>query len=234
VTHEQAFELLAAFALHALDRDETRAVSAHVRSCAECQRELASLQGVTEQLGSAVRQVSPPPGLREAVLAGIQERQNVIQFRRGWAVGLAATAALLLLVLAGLAVSSSRQLTALSARLAAQERVLALLAAPSSRSVALTGEVKAAVRLIYDPDRGLGALVVSDLRDPGRESVYQLWLIAGAQPESAGIFRPLPGQPIVLPVTADFSRYQAVAISVERAPNGALQPTTTPVLLGKL
>ena len=234
MTHEQASELLAAFALHALDRDETRAVSAHMRSCAECQLELALLQEVTGQLGSAVRQVSPPPGLREAVLAGIQKRQNVIQLQRGWAVSLAAAAALLLLVLAALGVSLSRQLTALSARLTAQEQVLALLAAPTARSVSLTGSVTAAVRFVYDPDRGRGALVVSDLRDPGREFVYQLWLIAGTQPESAGVFRPAPGQPIVLPLAADFSRYQAVAISVEHAPSGAPQPTTTPVLLGKL
>jgi len=234
VRHEQASELLAAFALHALDRDEAQAVSAHVQSCAECQRELGSLQRVTGQLGSAVRQVSPPPGLREAVLAGIQIRQDVIQVRRGWTVGLAVAAALVLLTLAGLGVSLGRQLAAISTRLAAQEQVLALLAAPSARSVSLTGSVPAAVRFVYDPDRGRGALVVSDLQDPGREFVYQLWLIAGTQPESAGTFRPASGRPVVLPLVADFSRYQAVAISVERGPTGALQPTTTPVLLGKL
>jgi hypothetical protein len=234
VTHEQASELLAAFALHALDRDEARAVSAHVRSCAECQRELASLQRVAEQLGSAARQVSPPQGLREAVLAGIQVRQDTILLRRGWAVGLGAAAALLLILLAGLGVSLSRQLTALSTRLAAQEQVLALLSSPSARSVPLSGSVTAAARFVYDPNRGRGALVVSDLRDPGREFVYQLWLIAGTQPESAGVFRPAPGQSVVFPLAADFSRYQAVAISVERAPSGAPQPTTTPILIGNL
>jgi Anti-sigma-K factor rskA/Putative zinc-finger len=234
MTHEQASELLAAFALHALDRDESRAVAAHVRSCAECQRELASLQEVTERLGSAVRQTSPPAGLREAVLAGIHVRQDVIQFRRGGAVGLAAAAALLLVVLAGLGVSLSRQLTALSTRLAVQEQVLALLSSPSARSVSLSGSVTGAARFVYDPNQGRGALVVSDLRDLGREFVYQLWLIAGTQPESAGVFRPTLGQPVVLPLAADFSRYQAVAISVERAPSGAPQPTTTPILIGKL
>ncbi len=234
MTHEQASELLAAFALHALDRDEARVVSAHVRSCAECQRELASLQGVTEQLGSAVRQISPPPGLRNAVLAGIQVRHVMIQLRREWAVGLAAAAAFLLVVLAGLGVSLSRHLTALSTRLAAQEQVFALLSAPSARSVSLSGSVTATARFVYDPNQRRGALVVSDLRDPGRGFVYQLWLIAGTQPESAGVFRPAPGQPLVLPLAADFSRYQAVAISVERAPSGAPQPTTTPILIAKL
>ena len=232
--HEQASELLVGFALHALDPEEARAVSEHAQTCGRCQSELASLREVTGQLGSAVAQVSPPPGLREAVLAGIRSRPDVITLPRGWVVGLAAAAAVLLLFLAGLGVSLNRQLTAFSARLAAQEQVLALLAAPSARSVPLTGTVTAGVRFVYDPDRGRGALVVSDLRDPGRESVYQVWLIAGTQPESAGVFRPAPGQPIVLPVTADFSRYQAVAISVERAPSGALQPTTAPILIGKI
>ena len=46
MTHEQTFELLAAFALHALDRDEEQAVAAHVQSCPLCQRELALLHGV--------------------------------------------------------------------------------------------------------------------------------------------------------------------------------------------
>ncbi len=234
MTHEQASELLAAFALHALDRDEARAVSAHVQSCARCQSELASLQEVTQQLGGAVGQVPPPPRLREAVLAGIRLHPQVVTLPRGWAVGLAATAAVVLVILSGFGVSLSRQLTALATRLAAQQQVLALLAAPSSQSVALTGAVTAAVRFVYDPNRGRGALVVSDLRDPGREFVYQLWLIAGAQPESAGVFRPVPGQPVVLPVTADFTRYKAVAISVERAPAGAPQPTTTPILIGKI
>ncbi len=234
MTHEQVSEFLAAFALHALDEEETRAVSAHVQSCAQCQRELVSLQEVAGHLGAAVRQVSPPPGLREAVLDGIPGRGGVITLARGWAVGLATAAALLLVALTGLSVEANRQLAALAARLQAQEQILVLLAAPSSRSVSLTGSVAAAVRLVYDPDRGQGALVVSDLRDPGREFVYQLWLIAGTQPDSAGIFRPVPGQPVVLPVVADFARYQAVAISIERGPSGAPQPTSTPILVGKI
>ncbi len=234
MTHEQVSEFLAAFALHALDKEEMQAVSAHVLSCAQCQSELASLQGVAGHLGAAVGQVSPPPELRQAVLRDLPRRGDVITLARGWAVGLATAAALLLVALTGLSVEANRQLAALAARLQAQEQILVLLAAPSSRSVSLTGSVAAAVRLVYDPDRGQGALVVSDLRDPGREFVYQLWLIAGTQPDSAGIFRPVPGQPVVLPVVADFARYQAVAISIERGPSGAPQPTSTPILVGKI
>lgn len=234
MTHEQVWELLPAFALHALDPDEAQGVVAHLPSCDRCQRELAALRQTSDELGTAVVQLSPPPGLRDAVLTGIRPRRDVVTLTGGWAVGLAAAAAVLIVVLAAVGVSLNRQLAAVSARLAVQEQVLSLLAAPSARSVALTGEVSATVRFVFDPDRGRGALVVADLRDPGRESVYQLWLIAGTQPDSAGVFRPMPGQPVILPVSADFTRYQAVAISVEHAPTGAPQPTTTPILVGKI
>jgi len=232
VTHEQVWELLPAFALHALDHDQAQDVAAHLASCDRCRHELAALLQITDELGTAVAQVAPPPGLRDAVLARIRPRRDVITLTRGWPVGLAA-AAVVIVVLAALGTSLYRQLAVLSARLAAQEQVLSLLAAPSARSVALTGEVPATVRFVFDPERRQGALVVAELRDPGRESVYQLWLIAGTRPESAGVFRPTPGQPVVLPVAADFTRYQAVAVSVERAPAGASQPTATPILVGK-
>jgi hypothetical protein len=37
-----------------------------------------------------------------------------------------------------------------------------------------------------------------------------------------------------VPVALEFERYRAVAISVERAPRGAPQPTTTPILSGAI
>lgn len=234
MTHEQLRELLPAFALDALDTDDALEVLAHLPGCAECRRELASLRGVTDHLAAAVVQISPPLALRDAVFTAMQPVARVITWTRSWAVGLGAAAVVLVVALAAVGVSLDRRLAVLSDRLAAQEQVLDLLASPSARSVIMTGGVQAAVRLIYDPSRGQGALVVTALQDPGREFVYQLWLIAGTQPESAGVFRPAPGRPVVLQVAADFTRYQAVAISIERAPSGAPQPTSTPILAGKI
>lgn len=138
------------------------------------------------------------------------------------------------LILAVALLSVNQQMRALEERLAVQERAVVLLTAPSARTVELTGNVQASVRFVFDPARQEGALIVIDLRDPGRELVYQLWLVAGAQPESAGVFRPQPDRPVILPVSADFRRYQAVAISVERGPLGASQPSATPILAGRL
>jgi hypothetical protein len=142
--------------------------------------------------------------------------------------------AVALILLAGIGIALNQRLTALQERLTTQEQVLVLLASPSAKAVSLTGSVPANVRFVYDPDRKQGALVVTDLRDPGAAFVYQLWLVAGQQPESAGVFRPAPGRAIIVPVAADFIRYQVVAISVERAPLGARRPTTTPILAGAI
>ncbi|MDQ2848195.1 MAG: zf-HC2 domain-containing protein [Actinomycetota bacterium] len=44
--HENLHQLLGAFVLGGLDPDEHRAFTAHLRSCAECQREAAQLSGL--------------------------------------------------------------------------------------------------------------------------------------------------------------------------------------------
>lgn len=156
-----------------------------------------------------------------------------------WTVGLAAA---LVLVLGGITLLQLQRLRALaahvgalSARVAAQERLIGVVARPTFRTTMLQGSVQANVRLVYDPAAGQGALVVTDLRDPGARFVYQVWLFAGQEPKSAGVFRPIAGQPLVVPVNADFRRYQAVAISVEQGPTGSpAGPTSVPVLAGTI
>jgi anti-sigma-K factor RskA len=237
VTHEELRDLIPAYALDALEPEAARTVEAHLPGCDECREELSSLQAVAAELAAGIAPVEPPAALRERVLARVRPRLLVIEPSRLWRAGLAAAAALIL-ILGGVTlvqVQRIRTLTAamgtLSSRLAAQERVLAVLGSPTSRTAALHGSVQANVRFVYDRAAGQGALVVTDLRDPGAGFVYQLWLVAGQEPQSAGVFRPIPGQPIVVPVNADFRRYQAVAISVERGPQGsAAGPTTVPIL----
>lgn len=240
MTHDDLRELLPAYALDALTPEEAREVEAHLTTCEACPDELRVLRGVAAELGGAVAEAVPPAGLRAAVLEAIRPqaaerpRARLIAFPRGWAVGLAAAAAAVVVALAGIGVSLDRRLAALQERLAAQEAALALLTSPAAKTAVLAGTVPANVRLVYDPGRGQGALVVADLRDPGVEFVYQIWLIGGEEPVSAGIFRPTPGRPVIVPLATDFLRYRLVAISVERAPRGAPQPTTTPILSGTI
>lgn len=242
MTHEELRDLIPAHALDALGPDDARAVEAHLAGCPECRRDLADLRDVAADLGASVAAVEPPAALRGRILEAVRRYGPVpapvparaLAPGRWWTGALAAAAALIL-VLGGVTVYQSERLGRLTALLNRQERLLVLLASPTVRTATLSGSVRANVRFVYDRASRQGVLVVTDLQDPGAGFVYELWLVAGKQPQAAGVFRPVPGQPILVPVTADFSRYQAVAISVEHGPAGSPGgPTTTPILLATI
>jgi len=236
MTHEELRELLPAYALHALTADEARVLEAHLADCEVCQRDLAALREVTATLAQSIPAVEPPAELRARLLSSVRQlRPSRLSIPRSWVIGGAAAAAAIIIALAGVSLSLNHRLTELGAQLAAQERILVLLANPSARSVALTGPGPTGVRLIYTPERHEGILVAETLDDPGPDFVYQLWLIAGQEPESAGVFRPAADRrPLIVPITADFTRYGVIAITRERGPVGARRPTSSPILAGKL
>jgi len=232
MTHEQVRDLIPGYALDALKPEEAAQVEAHLPSCGDCRHELALLRDAATSLASGVAQTAAPPELQGRIIQAIGgQRRRATSARRGWVLGLALAAGLIVLF-GGIDVLLQQRLAALNARLKAQAQLLALLANPSARTVALAGTASGDVRLVYDPRSHLGALVAAGLRDPGQDHVYQLWLVAGQTPESGGVFRPSPGEPTVVTVVADFNKYHAIAISVEQAPAGAPRPTTTPVLTG--
>ncbi|MBA3714287.1 MAG: anti-sigma factor [Pyrinomonadaceae bacterium] len=75
--------------------------------------------------------------------------------------------------------------------LARRREADSLITAPGSRAVALAG-TKAApgatAKLIYDRQSGNVALFAYDLPPAPPGKTYQLWLIAGGKPQSAGVF----------------------------------------------
>ena len=62
-------EHAAPYALGALDESERASFEAHLASCDVCTAEVRELREVAGVIGGAVRQVPPPPGLRERILA---------------------------------------------------------------------------------------------------------------------------------------------------------------------
>src|SRR5512133_2461538 len=69
-THTAFQEALAAYALGALDPEETAALEAHLRTCETCRAELAGYQGVSSGLLAALP--ARPP--RSAVRRGLEAR----------------------------------------------------------------------------------------------------------------------------------------------------------------
>lgn len=232
MTHDEIRESIAAYALHALAADEARDVEAHLAACEECRRELAVFEQAAASLAEGFAAQDAPSAVRARALELARPRGRA---RRGWGWGAAlAAAAAVVVVLAAVTVSLTQRLAALNGRIEAQTQALAVLADPASRVVTLSGSAAGSVRFVFDPATGRGALVATGLRDPGPDLVYQLWLVAGATPQSAGVFRPASGVPVIVAVGANFPRYQAVAVSVEHGPNGAARPSAAPILVGKL
>jgi anti-sigma-K factor RskA len=68
--HDDVQELLAAYLLDAVDESERVLVEEHLLTCAECEREAASLTPTVQALAAAPAPVAPPARVRESVLDG--------------------------------------------------------------------------------------------------------------------------------------------------------------------
>jgi hypothetical protein len=86
---------------------------------------------------------------------------------------------------------AARERDRLAGELAAREATLADLTGRATRTVALAGTgpaPQASARAWLDPESRRLVLVVYDLPPPPRGQSYQLWVIAGGEPVSAGVF----------------------------------------------
>jgi anti-sigma-K factor RskA/putative zinc finger protein len=73
VTHEEIQELLAGYALNALEPSEEEAVAEHLAGCPDCESEYLSLQGTVDRLAEAPAQQPTPDRMRSRVLASAEE-----------------------------------------------------------------------------------------------------------------------------------------------------------------
>ncbi len=218
--HRDWLENAALFALGALGGDERRAFEAHLATCLECRREVASLHPVGVALAQAVPQIDPPPALRARVLAaslgpegeaGAVPTTVVHGASRAWWLALAAA----LLLAAGLgtyayslrtqiasveaaldtarqdALSSLEQAqTAREAAAVVQQHLDVLMAADAAR-VQLSATAPAQASGRADWSRTRGLLVAIDnLPAAPAGRTYQVWYLTQGMPVSAGLLRP--------------------------------------------
>jgi anti-sigma-K factor RskA len=72
MTHEQASELLAVFALDAVDSDEQELIETHLAECPRCRAELDAHRDVAAALGNSVEQL--PEGLWSSIASRLPPR----------------------------------------------------------------------------------------------------------------------------------------------------------------
>src|SRR5262245_40686630 len=231
--HDAYNELTAAYALDALDDDESRAYEEHLAGCAICQDTLAALSGTSMQLAFAAPPVNPRPELRERILAAVRaerddpahatrresgpaEPTNVVPLRprRTWTrprLVLAAAVAVAACLVIGLGVWN----VSLSNRLDEARSTLTAVPLQGANGSVVVGA------------GNNGVLVVSNLDRAPAGKTYEAWVIDGGAASPAGTFR--GGGTVAVKLDHPVRSGSVVAVTVEPG-GGSQQPTSKPFI----
>jgi anti-sigma-K factor RskA len=229
--NQQMHDLVAPYALDALSDEERAAFERHLDECADCRAQLAELQEATAALAYAAEGPEPPAELRERILEAARRDGHgaeVIPFpKRRWVfpatAAVAAVAAVAAIAVGLWAASLARELDREREAKGKYERATQLLGADAQ--VTRLADAEGAVLVAGD---GSAALVVCGLRPAASSKTYEAWVIAGSDPQPAGLFRGGSGCPPVL-LTRKVPDGAVVAVTLEQR-RGAAKPTGQPLV----
>lgn len=239
-------DLAAPYALGALAPEERRTFEAHLAECDVCRAEVRSFAEVAGLLAYGAPSAEPPAGLRDRVLAEARRVRPIAAPRRLSGAWLAAAAALLLALGAGITAWRltgrvgilQRQLAAADSSKAVADSALAMLTGPQVQVVSLAGTGRPpSARVFWNQARGRFIVFAADLPAAPVGRTYQLWAIAkGQAPMSMGTFNTdATGRAtVMLPVARAIAALGFVDNCglTEEPTGGSPQPTETPRLLG--
>jgi anti-sigma-K factor RskA len=241
--------LTGAYALNALDDDERREFEVHLAECPACQQEVREFAATAAELGGSLA-VTPPPSMKAQVMGTISatrqeppvprpssraadETDTVVPFPRRRLLDrvLLPAAAVLAVLVVGLAVTVGNLNTRVNELEASTVRVADIVAAPDLRTWSLTQNGTTA-RVVYSATQGQGLFLAAGLQPPPDGKVYELWLIGADGATPAGLFTSSGGS-VTHPMTGDVVSATHIGVTVEPA-GGSPQPTTDPILVLEL
>jgi len=235
--------LAGAYAIDALSEFERAAFARHIAECSACDIEVAELRETASRLG-ALAWEAPPARLRDTVLAEISrtrqvpvgraqvEPREVVAVQR-WRRWTAAAVAAGVVAIGGIAAvwvvqeqrvgDARHQAEALRQE---QARIATVLGSSDVRvrSTAATGGGTVTVAL--SPSLDDGVVMLNGLPAPPAGKAYQLWLITGQNPQSAGVMQ--PGQATALLDSVG----PADVLGLTLEPSGGSSRPTLPILAG--
>jgi anti-sigma-K factor RskA len=259
MTCEEIEELAGAIALGAVPEDEWPAIREHLATCTRGHAEIEQLLPVAELLLMAAPAVVPPASLRERILAAaradldaspepaplmpaapaadreaappgvVARRERSWWQRAGWGWGAAAALLLLTIGLTAWNFTLRRDLDRTEDKATTAERALALVVGGGA-VVRVNSTLAGAGGVLVQPRDGSPTLLLQGLPQPDQQT-YQVWVLRGGQPTSLGVFQPDESGRRVVTLPVDLSTVDAVAITLEPAPNGSPLPTSMPVLV---
>lgn len=230
-------ENIPAYALGALDADETAALETHLETCASCQTELAEYRALSQSLLTAVPPKQPSAALRKRLRSRLPSAQRPAQPRWNFsftpALGLAVLALFILNIFSLIQLRQIQtQQAALLTRVENAQVALTFLSSPNVQTLPIESE-QASGTLLLDWENNQAVLVTRNLPPLPPEQTYQIWLV---QPDngrvSAGTFHPESGgtytiQP--LSPSQPFANYLGIGVTIEPA-GGSDAPTGKRVL----
>lgn len=251
--HTQYAEMLAVYAIGALDAAEESELQAHLRSCSECQSELAALRGDAALLALSVVGPAPPPRARQRLLATIGNesrpqpvRQRLIMgtLRLRWLSFAPIAAALILaifsLMLWRLDARLQRRLDRTEAALQQTQEQLhrsaelvALLHSPDSMHLTLV-KVKTPpqpqIKAVYSPKMGRLLLMASRLDQLPENKAYELWLLPmNGAPMPCGMFKPNAKGDAMMDHSLSESGIEAKGFAITIEPESGSAAPTSPI-----
>ena len=257
----QIEELLAFYALGALNDEEKELVEAYLREHPEARQQVEELGRAVAALPYGVPPVEPAPRSKEALMRRVAADQRAtsstrnqpsrprgLRFEnlfRALSLGAATIAILWAIVLSAQISRLRNEVSALSEALVAQSNQLEQINAqlpqtPQSSviTVSLKGtdvQPQAQGQLIADPNSQSAVLVIVGLTPLEAGKTYQVWLIEGDAPVSAGLLKVDANGQGVLVVSSEtpIGAFDALGISVEPE-EGSPLPTGDIVVLSAL
>jgi anti-sigma-K factor RskA len=253
MSHDEASDLLGAYALDAVDGDEFAELEEHLDTCPRCRAELDSLRDVAAAMGNSVEPL--PEGLWSQIASRLPERQEGEEpppmpqltperaagspFRTpssgrprrrsvSTLIGAIAVAAAAVAVVLGIGlVRADNNVSNLQA--AGPTSLTAALHTPGHRLITLHTSSHAERAQVVVTPSGQGFLVSSNLPTLGHGQTYQLWGIVGHNPISLGL---LGNSPRAAAFTiAGSTRPTVLGVTAEPA-GGSIVPTGAMVATG--
>jgi anti-sigma-K factor RskA len=219
--------LTGAYALDAVDDIERARFEQHLAECEDCRLEVASLREAAGLL-SETTAVTPPPALRESVLAGISQvrplppivhRTPVVQ--RRWFPLLVAAAVVAILGV-GAAIWQPWAPSQDSSLTAAEQ----VLEAGDARSVAVDLGDAGKATVTRSESVGKAVITTDDMAPAPSGKVFELWLQVDGEMVPAGLMP--PGEDTQMVLEGDATTATAVGITVEPE-GGSPEPTSDPI-----
>jgi anti-sigma-K factor RskA len=256
MTHDDASDLLGAYALDAVDGDEFTDLELHLETCPRCRAELDSLREVAAAMGNSVEPLpeqlwsqiairlperhedeEPPPmplltpEERSPFRAPADARRRRQRTTVSTVAALAVAAAAVAVVLGiGLVHADSKVSNLQSAQAGASAAaVAAALHAPGHRLVTLDTSAHTELAHVVVLPSGQGYLVSSKLPPLGGGRTYQLWAVGGKQAISLGLLGSSPHQAAF--TMAGSAHGSQLAITAEPA-GGSVVPTSPIIATG--